>query len=191
MKSLIKPLLVAVLIAALCHLLGRFVVPYTLMFLIPEGWGGSWAFWANSWVSGFIAGLVVVRLLPAQRYYVVPMLISVFAVIAIGGYVLNRCNAGQLAAINQLSEQSWSSLSYIGKPDAATPPQEPLPPVDLTDAPGVTQEGQSYGYSCVRPGETVDYFLALQMSYGAHLLGLMLALLLTHRYRRTPASRQA
>lgn len=184
MKSLIKPLLVAVLVAALCFLLVRFVTPYLPVLLIPEGWVGNWVFWFDPWVAGFIAGLVVVCLLPAQRYHVVPMLILVFAMIIIGLYALNRCSAGQLTAINQLSEQTWRN---IGNPDAPLPPQTP---VDLTDAPGVTRDGDGFSYSCVTPGETVDFFLALQMSYGASVLGLILALLLTHRSRRTPVSRQ-
>lgn len=184
MKSLIKPLMVAVLVAALYFLLVSFVTPHLLVFLIPESWDGSWVFWANPWLAGFIAGLAVVGLLPAQRYHVVPMLILVFAVIVIGVYALNRCNAGQLTAINQLSEQTWRN---IGNPDAPLPPQTP---VDLTDAPGVTRDGDGFSYSCVTPGETVDFFLALQMSSSASVLGLIMALLLTHRIRRTPASRQ-
>lgn len=184
MKSLIKPLLVAFLVVALCKLLMTFVVPYASMWLIPESWGGSWMFWANMCVSGFIAGLVVVRLLPAQRYHVVPMLIGLSVLITIGGYALNRCGAGQLGAIDQLSKQSWSN---IGNPDAAAPSEMP---VDLSEAPGVTQNGQGYGYSCVRPEEMNDYFLTVQMDNSTILLGLLLALLLTHRHYRTRTSRQ-
>lgn len=178
MKSLIKPLLVAVLAAALCKLLMSLVVPYALMLLIPDSWSGSWMFESNLLVSGFITGLVVVRVLPAQRYYVIPMLILIFALLVIGGYALNRCSGAQVAAIDQLANQTWTD---IGNPDAVAPPQVA---VDLSAAPGVTQDGQGFSYSCVRPGETLDYFLSLHMMYGVSLLGLLLALLLSHRSRR-------
>ncbi|EPL03763.1 hypothetical protein [Pseudomonas sp. CF161] len=178
MKSLIKPLLVAALAAALCKLLMSLVVPYALMLLIPDSWSGSWMFESNLLVSGFITGLVVVRVLPAQRYSVIPMLILIFALLVIGGYALNRCSGAQVAAIDQLANQTWTD---IGNPDAVAPPQVA---VDLSAAPGVTQEGQGFSYSCVRPGETLDYFLSLHMMYGVSLLGLLLALLLSHRSRR-------
>lgn len=172
MKSLIKPLMVAVLAAALCMLLKSFVLPYALLLLLPDSWAGPGSFLLNLGASGFIAGLVVVRLLPAQRYFVALMLIPVFSAVIITGYALNRCSVGQLSAIDQLSEQTWTNL---GNSEASAPQTS----VDLSDAPGVTRDNGGYNYSCIRPGETRDYFLTAYGLDGVAVLGLLMALLLT------------
>lgn len=181
---LIKPLLVAVLAAALCILLKSFVLPYAIMLLTPESWSGAWMFWISLLLSGFVAGLMVVRVLPTQRYYVALILVPVFCAMTFATYAFNRCNTGQLAAMNQLSAQTWTTL---GNPDE----QLPKTTVDLTEAPGVTQDDEGYSYSCVAPGETRDYFRTVFGIYGACLLGLLSALLLTNRRGRAPMPRQS
>jgi hypothetical protein len=183
MKSLIKPLLVAVLAAALSMLLVRLLPPVlsVVMQWLPPSWSGSWLFWANGVIAGVLVGLLAARLLTERKYYVLPLLTLVFSLMVLGGWAQNRCNADQLAAIDTLSRQ-MDSHSNIGNPYAVVPP--PVK-VDLSNAPGVTQDEQGYGYNytCISPDRAADYVLSLASDIAVCLLGVLLGLLVSPRRR--------
>ncbi|MGE8311602.1 MAG: hypothetical protein ACN6QR_18895, partial [Pseudomonas protegens] len=106
MKSWIKTLLITLLAAALCLLFARVVLPPLLVQLIPPSWeGGPW-FWVNLLLAGFLAGLVVAPLLRTRRYYPVPLLLLLSALVVVGNWAQNRCNDAQLQAIEQLERRS-------------------------------------------------------------------------------------
>ncbi|MDP9531431.1 hypothetical protein Q7L38_02530 [Pseudomonas protegens] len=182
MKSWIKTLLITLLAVALCLLFARVVLPPLLVQLIPPSWeGGPW-FWVNLLLAGFLAGLVVAPLLRTRRYYPVPLLLLLSVLVVVGNWAHNRCNDSQLQAIEQLERRS-ASHSNLGLSN-----EQPAPsaPVDVSSTPGVWahEQGNGYGYSCTRPGETQGYLMPQLMSFGISVLGLLLALLIGPGRRR-------
>lgn len=187
MKSLIKPLLVALLVAALCVPLTLWVVPYISLLLIPDSLSGPWVFWLTPLLAGLLAGLLVPRLLPAQRFYVVPMLCLVFMVLIAANWAINRCSPEQLTAIQKLEQHSLRAPSLGTLNNDYVPP----PPLDIGQVEGITQEGDfGYSYSCVKPSQSLDLILALHQSYATFILGVLLTLLFTWKYRRPTAISQ-
>ncbi|AZC26857.1 MULTISPECIES: hypothetical protein [Pseudomonas] len=185
MKSWIKTLLVTLLAAALCLLFARVVLPPVLMLIMLPSWeGGGW-YWANLLLAGFLAGLLVAPLLPAQRFYPVPLLLLLSALLVLHNWSESRCNDAQLQAIEQLAAREASHA----KLELSNEQMAPSDPAPVNKVPGVRADEQGYGfsYSCIRPGETLSRLLPLSMSYGAGLLGLLLALLIVPRRRTVDA----
>ncbi|NBF02128.1 hypothetical protein GV819_07460 [Pseudomonas sp. Fl5BN2] len=176
MKSWIKTLLITLLAAALCLLLTRLVLPPLLMLLVQPSWEGAGWYWANLLLAGFLAGLLVAPLLRTRRYYPVPLLLLLSALVVVGSWAQNRCNDAQLQAIEQLAMRS-ASHSNLGISNEQPPPSAP---VDLSAVAGVwaDEQGYGFGYSCTRPEETLGYVLLLSLSFGISVLGLLLALLI-------------
>nr|BFD42255.1 hypothetical protein FFPRI1PSEUD_37540 [Pseudomonas sp. FFPRI_1] len=183
MKSWIKTLLITLLAAALCLLFARVVLPPLLMHLMPPSWEGAGWYWANLLLAGFLAGLLVAPLLSTRRYYPVPLLLLLSALVVVDGWAQSRCNEAQLQAIEQLAMRSasHSNLGFSNEPPA------PSTPVDVSATPGVwaDEQGYGFGYSCTRPEETLGYVMPLAMSFGTSVLGLSLALLIGPGRRRT------